>query len=95
MSTLINDIKFGFRQLCKNPGFTIVAIVTLGLGIGATTSLFGVFNAVVLDPFPYPESNRIVYVWSGKEWSLSALDYLDIKEQMKSLQILVYIIPNV
>jgi len=84
MNTLINDIKYGFRQLCKNPGFTIVAIVTLGLGIGATTSLFGVFNAVVLDPFPYPESNRIVYVWGGKEWSLSALDYLDIKEQMKS-----------
>jgi putative ABC transport system permease protein len=84
MGTLINDIKYGFRQLCKNPGFTIVAVVTLGLGIGATTSLFGVFNAVVLDPFPYPESNRIVYVWSGKGWSLSALDYLDIKEQMKS-----------
>ncbi len=84
MGTLINDIKYGFRQLCKNPGFTIVAIITLGLGIGATTSLFGVFNAVVLDPFPYPESNRIVYVWSGKGWSLSALDYLDIKEQMKS-----------
>lgn len=84
MTIFLNDIKYGFRQLCKNPGFTIVAIVTLGLGIGATTSLFGVFNAVVLDPFPYPESNRIVYVWSGKGWSLSALDYLDIKEQMKS-----------
>jgi putative ABC transport system permease protein len=84
MSTLINDIKYAFRQLCKNPGFTAVAVLTLALGIGATTSLFGVFNAVVLDPFPYPESNRIVYVWGGKGWSLSALDYLDIKEQMKS-----------
>ena len=84
MITFLNDIKYGFRQLCKNPGFTIIAIVTLGLGIGATTSLFGVFNALVLDPFPYPESDRIVYVWSQHGWSLSALDYLDIKEQMTS-----------
>jgi len=84
MITFLNDIKYGFRQLCKNPGFTIIAIVTLGLGIGATTSLFGVFNALVLDPFPYPESDKIVYAWNQKGWSLSALDYLDIKEQMTS-----------
>jgi putative ABC transport system permease protein len=84
MNALINDIKYGFRQLYENLGFAIVAIVTLGLGIGATTSLFGVFNALVLDPFPYPESDRIVYVWGKRGWSLSALDYLDIKEQMTS-----------
>jgi putative ABC transport system permease protein len=84
MSTLMNDIKYSFRQLRKSPGFTAVAVLTLGLGIGATTSLFSVFNALVLDPFPYPESDRIVYVWSGPNWSLSALDYLDIKEQMTS-----------
>jgi putative ABC transport system permease protein len=82
MNTLFKDIKYTFRQLRKSPGFTLVAVLTLGLGIGATTSLFSVFNALVLDPFPYPESDRIVYLWSGKNWSLSALDYLDIKEQM-------------
>jgi putative ABC transport system permease protein len=84
MNTLINDIKYGFRQLRKSPGFTLLAVLTLGLGIGATTSLFSVFNALVLDPFPYPESDRIVYVWNQKGWSLSALDYFDIKEQMTS-----------
>ncbi len=84
MSTFLNDIKYGFRQLCKSPGFTIVAVLTLGLGIGATTSLFSVFNALVLDPFPYPESDKIVYVWNQQGWPLSALDYLDIKEQMTS-----------
>ncbi len=84
MSTLINDLKYALRQLCRNPGFTIIAIITLGLGIGATTSLFGVFNALVLDPFPYPESDRIAYVWNQQGWPLSALDYLDIKEQMTS-----------
>jgi putative ABC transport system permease protein len=84
MATLINDIKYAFRQLGRNLGFTSVAVLTLGLGIGATTSLFSVFNALVLDPFPYPESDKIVYVWSGQSWSLSALDYFDIKEQMTS-----------
>jgi putative ABC transport system permease protein len=85
MNNLIGDIKYAFRQLCKSPGFTVVAVLTLGLGIGAATSLFSVFDALVLDPFPYPESDRIVYVWSGRNWSLSALDYFDIKEQMTSL----------
>ena len=84
MITLINDIKYAFRQLCKSPGFAVVAVLTLGLGIGATTSLFSVFNALVLDPFPYPESDKIVYVWNRQGWPLSALDYLDIKEQMTS-----------
>ncbi len=85
MATILNDIKYAFRQLRKSPCFTLVAVLTLGLGIGATTSLFSVFHALVLDPFPYPESDRIVHVWSGKNWSLSALDYFDIKEQMTSL----------
>jgi putative ABC transport system permease protein len=85
MAAILNDIKYAFRQSRKSPCFTLVAVLTLGLGIGATTSLFSVFNALVLDPFPYPESDRIVYVWSGQSWSLSALDYFDIKEQMTSL----------
>ncbi len=84
MTTLLNDIKYSIRQLRKSPGFTLLAVLTLGLGIGATTSLFSVFNALVLDPFPYPESDKIVYVWNRQNWSLSALDYFDIKEQMTS-----------
>jgi len=84
MATILSDLKYSFRQLRKSPGFTLVAVLTLGLGIGAATSLFSVFNALVIDPFPYPESDRIVYVWSGQNWSLSALDYFDIKEQMMS-----------
>ena len=84
MSTLINDIKYGIRQLLKNPGFTVVAVLTLGLGIGAATSLFSVFDALVINPFPYPESDKIVYVWNRQGWPLSAPDYLDIREQMTS-----------
>jgi predicted permease len=61
-----------------------VAVFTLSIGIGATSTLFGVFNALVLDPFPYPSSDRIAYVWSCEGGPLSAPDFLDIHEQNTS-----------
>lgn len=82
--TILNDVKYGIRQLQKNPGVTIVAILTLGLGIGATTTLFGVFKELVLDPFPYPNPEKITYVWSNEGQPLSAPDFLDIYEQNTS-----------
>ena len=82
MSTFPSDIKYGIRQLCKSSGFATVAVVSLALGIGANTAIFSLLHALVIDPFPYPESGRIVYVWNRQGWSLS--DYFDIKEQMTS-----------
>ena len=58
----MNDFRFAFRQLFKSPAFTIVAIVTLGLGIAASTAIFSVVDAVLLHPLPYPDSERIVTV---------------------------------
>ncbi len=60
MRTLLHDLKFSLRQLLKSPGFTITAVISLALGIGATTAVFSVIYAALMNPFPYPAADRIV-----------------------------------
>jgi putative ABC transport system permease protein len=64
MNSLLQDLYFGLRILVTNPVFTLIAVVTLALGIGANTAIFSVVDAVLLRPLPYPEANRLVFLWS-------------------------------
>src|SRR5438552_1426138 len=60
----MNDLRFAFRQLLKNPGFTAVAELTLALGIGANTAIFSLINAVLLRALPFPDANRLTVIWA-------------------------------
>src|SRR2546430_8892753 len=81
----MNDLRFALRQLLKNPGFTAVAVVTLALGIGATTAIFSVVYAVVLRPLPLPESERLVAIWTQTpqvdRLPMAAANHRDLKSQ--------------
>ena len=87
MNTLIQDIRYGLRLLLKNKGFTIVAILALGLGIGANTAIFSLVNGVLLRPLQFPDAERIVY-FEGKnptagitDSNISFLDFTDWSKQ--------------
>ncbi len=71
-SELVQDVTFACRQLFANPGFTVVAVLTLALGIGATTAIFSAVQSVVLRPLPFPDSDRIVSIYEGTSGSRDA-----------------------
>src|ERR1700727_1169727 len=60
MPTLFQDLRYSARQLIKNPGFTLTALISLALGVGAATAVFSVIYAVLMNPYPYPAADRIV-----------------------------------
>ena len=85
---LIRDLQLGFRQLLRAPGFAITATLTLALGIGATTALFTVVKAVLLEPLPFPDSNKLVQLWRSElpaltYGSASYARYLDWREHQR------------
>jgi predicted permease len=98
MGNLAQDIRFGLRTLRKNPGFTIVAVLVLAVGIGATTAIFTVVNAVLLHPLPYPDPQRLVVLRNGTpqtgETPMSYPQFLAWREQKDVFEQVAALIPS-
>ena len=99
LETLWHDLRYGFRMLLKKPGFTIIAVATLALGIGASTAIFSVVNGVLLRPLPYKDAERIVTVWQrnasrGTERDgVSPPNFLDYKERNQVFEVMAALRP--
>jgi putative ABC transport system permease protein len=86
----LSDIRFGVRQLARSPGFTALALLTLALGIGATTAIYSVVNPVLFQALPYPEPDRLVTVWErgndGGEDNTGYATFLDVQRMARSFE---------
>ena len=82
------DLRLAVRSLRKSPGFTVVAVLTIALGLGANMAIFSFLDGVLLKPYGYPEPERLVQLWEkppgGLRNGISALNFIDWQEQAKS-----------
>jgi len=90
METLLKDLNFGLRTMMRSPGFTLVALITITLGIGANTAIFSVVNTVLLRPLPYKNPDALAVIWEKQEnvdqESPSLPDFMDWRERNQSFE---------
>ena len=86
LDTLLQDLRFGARMLAKNPGFTIVAVLTLALGIGANAAIFSVVNAVLLRPLAYKDADRLVTILHDGSDPVAPANYFDWRDRCSSFE---------
>ena len=89
MDTLYLDIRYAVRRLLKNPSFTLVAVITLALGIGANTAIFSVVHGVLLKSLPYPDADRIVRIFhlsNGQRAVMSGPNFTDVRQRSQTLE---------
>src|SRR5215207_6340145 len=92
MNKLFQDLRYGARMLVKQPGFTLVAVITLGLGIGANTAIFSLVNSILLRPLPFREPDRLVRMLQASpmlglsSWGVSQADFAAYREQNRSFE---------
>src|SRR5262245_31229831 len=93
MTGLWQDVRFAWRMLMKNPGFTAVVVLAIGLGIGVNSSIFTIVRGILLRDLPFEDPSRLVAVenfatksGSGHPFGMSMLDYVDIRDRVKSLR---------
>jgi putative ABC transport system permease protein len=99
MTSLLQDLRYGLRTLLKNPGFTLVAVVTLALGVGVNTAIFSVINGVLLRPLPFNQPERIVTLWENnvkdgiERDDVSPANFLDWRERSRSFEEMAFANP--
>jgi hypothetical protein len=92
LEQLTQDLRYALRAMRKSPGFTLTAVLSLALGIGANTAIFTVVNAVLLRPLPFPEPDRLVQLWESKPSKgyfrnvVNPFNFLDWRERTHSFE---------
>lgn len=94
MESLLQDFKYGIRMFARKPGFTMIAVIALALGIGANTAIFSIINAVLLRPLPYSDPSKLVMIWQTIPANRMGIDrlppsvaqFIDWRERSKSFQ---------
>src|SRR5260221_932161 len=99
MQTLLNDLRYAARRVLRSPGFTVLAVLTVGLGVGATTVMFSAVNGVLLKPLSYPEPDRLVMIRGatraqpGRPGVISYPDYRDWRQESRSFETMAALRP--